>query len=76
MLDAITSVMKALSDPHRVRALGMLSAGELCVCHLIDALHLAPSTVSKHMSILRQAGLVSGRKEGRWMHYALPEDDR
>jgi DNA-binding transcriptional ArsR family regulator len=49
----------------------ILTAGELCVCQIIEMLGLAPSTVSKHMSILRQAGLVETRKEGRWIYYRL-----
>jgi len=69
------SIAKALSDENRVRALMMLSHGELCVCQLIEMLGLAPSTVSKHMSILRQARLVQARKEGRWMYYRLPNGD-
>ncbi len=68
-------IAKALSDENRVRALMLLSQGELCVCQLIEMLGLAPSTVSKHMSILRQARLVESRKEGRWMYYRLPDGD-
>lgn len=68
-------IAKALSDENRVRALMLLSQGELCVCQLIEMLRLAPSTVSKHMSILRQARLVESRKEGRWMYYRLPDGD-
>jgi ArsR family transcriptional regulator len=49
-----------------------LRGGELCVCQIIELLELAPSTVSKHMAVLRQAGLVKKRKVGRWMHYRLP----
>jgi DNA-binding transcriptional ArsR family regulator len=63
---------KALSDENRVRALFALSQGELCVCQIIEMLGLAPSTVSKHMSILRQAGLVESRKQDRWIYYRLP----
>lgn len=74
MLDFI-NITKALSDENRVRALMMLCEGELCVCQLIKMLGLAPSTVSKHMSILRQARLVRARKEGKWMYYQLPDDD-
>ncbi len=69
------NITKALSDENRVRALMMLCKGELCVCQLIEMLSLAPSTVSKHMSILRQARLVEGRKEGRWMYYRLADED-
>jgi len=74
MLDFI-NMTKALSDENRVRALMMLQEGELCVCQIIELLGLAPSTVSKHMSILRQAGLVQARKEGKWMYYRLPVGD-
>jgi len=50
-----------------------LKSGELCLCQLIELLKLSPSTVSKHMSILNQAGLVASRKEGRWVYYRLPD---
>jgi len=66
------SVSKALADASRVRMLCALRGGDLCVCQVIKLLELAPSTVSKHLSILSQAGLVESRKEGRWVHYYLP----
>jgi len=68
------TITKALADPNRVRALMALRGRELCVCRIIELLQLAPSTVSKHLTILKQAGLIEGRKEGRWMHYRLPDD--
>ena len=67
----IMDVLKALADESRLRALCALRRGELCVCQLIALLRLAPSTVSKHLSILRAARLVDSRKEGRWMYYRL-----
>lgn len=67
------SVFKALSDSHRLRAFMALQDGELCICQIIALLELAPSTVSKHMSILKQAGLVKSRKEGRWIYYCRAE---
>ncbi len=63
------AIAKALSDEHRVRALLALRRRELCLCQLVELLGLAPSTVSKHMTILKQAGLVEGTKRGRWMYY-------
>ncbi len=66
-------ITKALSDETRLRLLMALRSGELCVCQLIDLLQLAPSTVSKHMALLQQAGLVERRKEGRWHFYRLPD---
>jgi DNA-binding transcriptional ArsR family regulator len=65
-------ITKALSDIQRLRILLMLRAGELCVCQIIAVLGLAPSTVSKHLSVLSAAALVDSRKEGRWAYYRLP----
>ena len=66
------SITKALADENRVRMLLALRQGELCVCQITELFGLAPSTVSKHLSILYQAGLAESRKEGRWMYYRLP----
>lgn len=69
----LLDITKALADRNRLRAILALDAGELCVCQIIELLGLAPSTVSKHMSILRQARLVDTRKDGRWVHYRLAD---
>jgi len=71
----ILGITKALADENRLRALSSLQSGELCLCQIIELLGLAPSTVSKHMAILRQACLIEGRKEGRWVYYRLAETD-
>jgi DNA-binding transcriptional ArsR family regulator len=71
----LMAVTKALADANRVRILLALGGGELCVCQIIELLQLAPSTVSKHMAILKQARLVAGRKEGRWIFYALADEE-
>lgn len=71
----VLDIAKAMADGNRLRVLTSLAGGELCVCQIVELLQLAPSTVSKHMSILRQARLVEGRKEGRWMYYRLPDRD-
>jgi DNA-binding transcriptional ArsR family regulator len=71
-MDEFLAVHKALSDSSRVRALGLLTRGELCLCELIQVLGLAPSTVSRHMTELHRAGLVDRRKNGRWQFYRLP----
>jgi ArsR family transcriptional regulator len=65
-------IAKALGDETRVRMLLALREGELCVCQITELFGLAPSTVSKHLSILHQAGLAESRKEGRWIYYRLP----
>lgn len=69
----ILDITKALADGNRLRVLTALGDRELCVCQIIELLQVAPSTVSKHMSILRQARLVESRKDGRWMYYRLPD---
>lgn len=67
----ILAITKALSDESRLRALVAVKDGELCLCQLIQALGLAPATVSKHMDVLERAGLVERRREGRWRFYRL-----
>ena len=69
------AVAKALADENRVRVLMALRGGEMCVCQIIEFLGLAPSTVSRHMAILRQASLVSARKDGRWTYYRLADEE-
>ncbi len=68
----VLAIAKAMSDPNRLRVLCVLRGKELCACDIIEMLGLAQATVSRHMSLLVQAGLVIARKEGRWMHYRLP----
>jgi ArsR family transcriptional regulator, arsenate/arsenite/antimonite-responsive transcriptional repressor len=69
----VLDITKALGDETRVRALLALRNGELCLCHIVGLLRLAPSTVSKHMDLLVRAGLVERRKDGRWAHFRLAE---
>jgi ArsR family transcriptional regulator, arsenate/arsenite/antimonite-responsive transcriptional repressor len=66
------NITKALADENRLRMLLALQKGELCVCQITELMGLAMSTVSKHLSVLYQAGLLNARKEGRWMFYSLP----
>ena len=66
-------VFKALSDPNRIRIVKMLEAGELCVCEVREVLDLSNSTVSKHLSILRDADLILDTKDGKWVNYRLNE---
>lgn len=67
----VMAVAKAMGDETRLRVLMLLTPGELCLCQLIAVLGLSPSTISKHVSILSAAGLVTCRKEGRWHYYQL-----
>jgi len=70
----LVAAFKALGDPVRLRLFHLLSLrDELCVCHLTEALELPQSTVSRHLGVLRHAGLVATRRDGKWMHYRLGE---
>lgn len=68
-------IAKALAEENRVRILCLLQHQELCVCQIIEVLALAPSTVSKHLSILYQARLIDSHKKGRWVYYHLASKD-
>lgn len=67
------AITRALSDPNRVRILLALKSGELCVCQITELFGFAPSTISKHLSILHHAGLILSRKSERWVYYRLPD---
>jgi ArsR family transcriptional regulator len=69
----LVSMAKALSDPSRVRILVALGERELCVCELCDSLAMTQSTLSTHLRVIREAELVSARKEGKWMYYKIAE---
>ena len=67
------NITKALADENRIRALLALRKGELCVCQITELFGFAPSTVSKHLSVLAHAGLVQSRKAERWVYYRLAD---
>ena len=74
-----TRLFKALSDTNRLRILKMLQTKSLCVCEITDVLNLATSTVSKHLSILRDTGFIIEEKDGKWVNYMInprPSDQR
>lgn len=68
-------ITKALADETRLRIILGLQAGELCVCQITELLQLAPSTISRHLYLLAQAGLIEKRKTGKWVFYRLAEAD-
>ena len=69
----LTKIFKALGDSNRLRILKMLEIRELCVCEITVVLKLANSTVSKHLSVLRDAELILDEKDGKWVNYRLAE---
>ena len=79
MIEEKTKLFKSLSDSSRLRILKMLQVKPLCVCEITDVLELATSTVSKHLSILKETGFIIEEKDGRWVNYMLnpnPGDPR
>jgi len=64
-------VFKALGDPKRAMIVDMLSCGELCACMILEQFDMSQSTLSHHMKLLRECGLVKAREEGKWTYYSL-----
>ena len=75
-MDMFIQVMKALSDPNRVRIIKLLQKRIMCVCELQALLQVAQPTVSKHLKILENAGMVTSFKEGLWVNYQLADGSR
>ena len=66
-------LFKVLADVNRLMIVDMLSCEELCACRILEKFNITQPTLSHHMSVLCDCGLVTGRKEGKWMHYSLNE---
>ena len=70
-----TAIMfKAFCDENRLQILELLQGGEKCACSILDEIQITQPTLSHHMKILCDSGVVVGRKEGKWMHYSISED--
>ena len=70
----IVKMLKALSDENRFKVFNMLLKGETCACELLDKLDIAQPTLSRHMRILVDSGLVSARKDAQWMRYSINKE--
>jgi ArsR family transcriptional regulator len=70
-LSEMESLFKALADATRLRILGLLLTGEVCVCHIHETLKIPQPKASRHLAYLRRAGLVEARRDGLWMHYRM-----
>ena len=70
----ITVIFKALCDENRVQIFRLLQGGERCACELLDEMQLSQPTLSHHMKILCDSGIVEGRKEGKWMYYSISRE--
>lgn len=71
----LSNIFKALSDETRLRILKLLEHGELCVCDIVAALNMIQPKVSFHLGILKNAGLIKDRKQGKWIHYRIDDSD-
>ena len=67
-------IFKAFCDENRIKILEMLNTGEKCACKLLEELNVTQPTLSHHMKILCDSGVVVGRKEGKWTHYSISEE--
>ena len=70
----IAVMFKAFCDENRLQILGLLRSGERCACDILEEMHITQPTLSHHMKILCDAGVVTGRKEGKWMHYSISNE--
>ena len=73
MFKNTAKIFKALSDENRLLILELLKTGEMCACKLLEDLNIGQSTLSHHMKILSESGLVEAHKEGKWMHYSISQ---
>ena len=71
---ATADIFKAFCDENRIRILQILIDGEKCACRLLEGMSITQPTLSHHMKILCDSGIVTGRKEGKWMYYSISED--
>jgi len=71
----ILNIFKALSEETRLRVLKLLDHGELCVCDIVAALDMIQPKISFHLAVLKDAGLIKDRKQGKWVHYKIDDSD-
>jgi ArsR family transcriptional regulator len=71
----ILTVFKALSEETRLRILKLLEHGELCVCDIVASLDMIQPKISFHLAVLKEAGLIKDRKQGKWVHYKIDDAD-
>ncbi len=74
-MDEVLDIFKAISEETRLRILKLLQSGGLCVCDLVAVLKTSQPKISFHMNVLKEAGIIKDRKQGRWIHYRLDESD-
>jgi len=74
-MDTVLNVYKALSDETRLKILKLLEQGELCVCDIVAALNMIQPNISFHLAVLKEAGFIKDRREGKWIRYRIDDSD-
>lgn len=74
-LEDNAAVLKSLADPTRLKIIYLLKNGELCVCQILEAIDKTQSTISHHLNIMKKEGVLSARKEGKWIYYKLANEN-
>lgn len=74
-MQELLSVFKALSDETRLKMLKIIGKGEICVCDLVSVLSVSQPKISFHLNVLKAAGLIKDRKQGKWVHYSINDSD-
>jgi len=75
-MENIVEILKALSDETRLRVINLLYEGELCVCDIMEVLDISQAKASRHLAVLRRAGLVTDRKSAQWVYYTLAQFEK
>jgi ArsR family transcriptional regulator len=74
-MQELLNVFKALSDETRLKMLKIMGKGEICVCDLVSVLNVSQPKISFHLNVLREAGLIKDRRQGKWIHYSINDSD-
>jgi len=74
-MQELLNIFKALSDETRLKLLKILEKGEICVCDLVSVLNVSQPKISFHLNVLKEAGLIKDRRQGKWVHYSINDSD-
>ncbi|MBO6084212.1 MAG: winged helix-turn-helix transcriptional regulator [Candidatus Methanomethylophilaceae archaeon] len=72
--ESVISMLKAVSDPNRLRILDIIGGGEVCACKFLEWMDISQPTLSHHLKVLTESGLIVGRKEKQWIHYSIDKE--
>lgn len=74
-MQELLNIFKALSDETRLKMLKIMGKGEICVCDLVSVLNVSQPKISFHLNVLKEAGLIKDRRQGKWVHYSINDSD-